>query len=264
MEADGLSAGRSRAIVAAVEAYMAANKIPAAGVAVVADGRIVFERGFGFADLEARSPATADTVFRLASVSKPIAAVAVLRLAEQGKLDLDAPVQRYVPSFPDKGRAVTCRQLLCHAGGIRHYKPGEIDSTRRYPTLARALEIFRDDPLVAGAGGAGGGFEYSTYGYTLLGAAAESATGESFMNLLRPTVLEPAGMTRTRDDSVSAVVPGRARGYELTRGGELVNAPPFDASYKIPGGGIVATAGDLARFVIALQEGRLLGPAMMK
>ena len=102
-----------------------AGKIPGLQVAVAVDGKLVWSEGFGYADLAGKVPVTAETQFRIGSVSKPLTAAAVALLYEEGRLDLDAPVQRYVPSFPDKGYPITTRQLAGHLAGIRHYQRSE-------------------------------------------------------------------------------------------------------------------------------------------
>ncbi|PYP07450.1 MAG: hypothetical protein DMD27_01025 [Gemmatimonadetes bacterium] len=111
-----------------------ATRIPGVQVAVAVNGRLVWSEGFGYADAERKQPVTRETQFRIGSVSKPLTATAVALLYEQRKLDLDAPVQRYVPSFPDKGYPITTRQLTGHLAGIRHYK-GE-SPTRATPGIS--------------------------------------------------------------------------------------------------------------------------------
>jgi CubicO group peptidase (beta-lactamase class C family) len=236
---------------------MAAQKIPGMSVSVVTGGELRWSAGYGQADIENEVPATPETVYRLASVSKPITAVAVLQLVEQGKIDLDAPVQRYVPAFPPKQWPVTTRQLLGHLGGIRHYADGEFESTRRYATLTEALDIFRNDPLVQEPGTK---YLYSTYGYTLVGAVVEAASGTTFADYVRQNVFEPAGMSGARVDDVREIIPRRAHGYEKGPAGELRNSGLADTSYKVPGGGLCGTAPDLARFAIALWKGTLVRP----
>src|SRR6188474_3367109 len=171
-------------IDAAVTALMSRKNIPGLSVAVVADNRLRWSKAYGLAD-EHAVPVKTETVFRLASTSKPLTAVAVMQLADAGKLDLDAPVQKYVPSFPVKSAPITARQLLGHLSGIRHYKGDEYDGTRNYPTLADALEIFKDDPLENEPGAK---FTYTTYGYTLLGAVIEGASGMSYADYMREDV----------------------------------------------------------------------------
>ena len=116
----GLRPAAIQAVEAAIAATMSAERIPGLSVAVMTHGELRWSSGFGQADLENAVPATADTVYRLASISKPITAVAAMQLAERGRLDLDAPVQKYVPGFPPKPWPVTTRAVLGHLSGIRH------------------------------------------------------------------------------------------------------------------------------------------------
>jgi CubicO group peptidase (beta-lactamase class C family) len=246
-----------QAVEAAISAAMAAERVPGLSVAVATRGELRFAGGYGQADVENSVPATAETVYRLASVSKPITAVAALRLAEEGRLDLDAPVQTYVPSFPQKPWPVTTRALLAHLGGVRHYAEGEFESTRHFASLTEALALFQDDPLVHEPGTK---YHYSTYGYTLVGTVIEAAAGTTFAEHVRRAVFEPAGMATARVDDVFEIIPHRAPGYQKGPGGVLQNAGLADTSYKIPGGGLCGTASDLVRFALAVLEGRLVKP----
>src|SRR5881409_4279197 len=112
-----------------------ATQIPGVQVAVAVNGKLVWSEGFGYADAERQQPVTRETQFRIGSVSKPLTATAVVLLYERGKLDLDAPVQRYVPSFPDKGYPITTRQLAGHLAGIRHYRGDEFLLNRRFGSV---------------------------------------------------------------------------------------------------------------------------------
>src|SRR5467141_4880919 len=112
-----------------------ATRIPGVQVAVAVNGKLVWSEGFGYADAERQRPVTRETQFRIGSVSKPLTATAVALLYEQGTLDLDAPVQRYVPSFPDKGYPITTRQLAGHLAGIRHYRGDEFLLNRHFNTV---------------------------------------------------------------------------------------------------------------------------------
>jgi serine beta-lactamase-like protein LACTB, mitochondrial len=230
--------------------------IPSTTVAVASDGRLVYSKGFGSADLENAVPADADTLIRTGSIAKSITAVAAMTLVEAGKLDLDAPIQKYCPAFPKKNWTITTRQLLTHTSGIRHYKEGEIENTRHYDSMSAGFAIFAADPLLFEPGTK---FNYSTYGYTVVGCVIEGASGEKYFAYVRQHVLVPAGMTHTFVDDVFAIVPHRARGYHLEQG-KVQNAGLMDSSYKIPGGGLVSTAADLVRFDLALMDGKLLKP----
>src|SRR5215469_1326552 len=255
-----LSQEKRLAIEKAVASFMSANSVPGLSAAVVLDGKPRWSQGFGMADLENYSPATSSTLFRLGSISKPISATAVLQLWERGKLDLDAPAQKYCPEFPQKEWPITTRELLGHLGGIRHYSPdgkGDVpeDSARHFSSMQVALQLFANDPLVAKPGTK---FNYSTYGYTLIGCVFEGAASEKFTDYLRKNVFEPAGMDQTRDDDYFAVIPHRTRWYHKDKSGIVRNAGVLDSSYKIPGGGVISSAADLAKFESAILADRLL------
>jgi serine beta-lactamase-like protein LACTB, mitochondrial len=256
----GLSREKYLEIEKAVSSFMSANSIPGVGAAVVLDGQPLWSEGFGMADLENYSPATSSTLFRLGSISKPITATAILQLWERGKLDLDAPVQKYCPAFPEKEWPITTRELLGHLGGIRHYNPdgkGDIpeDSARHFASIEDSLQIFAGDPLVAKPGTK---FNYSTYGYTLVGCVLEGAAAEKFVDFVRKNIFQPAGMEQTRDDDFFTIVPHRTRWYHKDKAGMVRNAGVLDSSYKIPGGGLISSADDMARFEVAILADKLL------
>ena len=252
---------QNASIASAIVAFKDRLHIPALSVAVVMNGELRFAAAYGIADVENSVAATPATVFRIASASKPLAAVAAMQLAERGALDLDAPVQKYAPAFPVKRFPITTRQVLAHVSGIRNYRPGEGERTTRYGSLTDALSIFKDDDLDHEPGQR---FTYTTFGYTLLGVIIEGASGQSFDDYMREHVFTPAGMSRTVADDVLAIVPNRARGYTPqifgAFDGNYRNAILMDSSYKRPAGGWLSTAEDLARFAMAVESGRLIKP----
>jgi serine beta-lactamase-like protein LACTB len=153
--------------------------------------------------------------------------------------------------------SITLRQLMVHQSGVRHNKPDEILTTRHYSSISEAVDSFKEDPLVVEPETK---YSYSTPGYTLLGCAIEAASGMSYIDYLREKIFKPAGMTRTFVDDVYAIIPNRARGYRKTQAGEVQNAPLHDTSIKVPGGGLVTTAEDLAKFAIAVNTNQLVKP----
>ena len=240
---------------------MAANHIPGVSVAIVENNSFEWSAGFGMADLENSVPATPQTLYRLASISKPITATATMLLWQQHKIDLDAPVQKYCSAFPQKDSPITTRQLLGHLGGIRHYKSESQDdpetgNTRHFDdTIQSGLKFFVADPLVAKPGAA---FHYSTQGFTLVGCALEGASGEKYVDYVRKNVLLPAGMLHTRTDDRFAIIPYRTRFYQKDKSGDILNADFLDSSYKVPGGGWLSSADDMAHFAVALLTDQLL------
>lgn len=255
---DAIDPAKAREIERAISIEMSKQNIPGLSAALVLGKHVRWADGFGIADLENGVPVKTATVFRLASVSKPITAVAVMQLVEQGKMELNAPIQKYVPQFPRKQWPVTIRQLLAHQGGVRHYRSdSEINSTRHYTDLIEPLKLFRDDPLVFEPGTH---YLYTTYGYCLLGAAVEAASGVKFAEYLRQRIFVPAGMRRVQPDDVYEIIPNRARGYRKAPAGGLRNCPLADMSNKIPGGGLRGTAEDLVEFAVHVNGGTLLRP----
>jgi len=220
--------------------------LPGASAAVAIGGKIVWSEAFGEADLENHVPATRATRFRLGSVSKLITAAAVALLVQRGALDLDAPVQRYVPTFPVKQSPVTARELVTHTSGIRHYSDSDAPKqAKHYKTVVEGLSVFQDDPLLFEPGTR---YTYSSYGFNLLSAVVEGAAAkQDFLTFVQTQVAGPLGLTLTADQT-DAVVDHRTRFYYYGPDHAFHNAPAIDPSYKWASGGFLATADDLARF----------------
>jgi len=229
-------------------AIMEHSGTPGTSVAVGLDGEIVWSEGFGYADVESRVPVWEETKFRIGSVSKSLTAAALGLLYQQDRLDLDAPVQRYVPSFPEKRWPVTIRQVAGHLAGIRHYRGDEELSSRRYATVLEGLEIFQDDTLLFQPGER---FSYSSYGWNLLSAVVAGASGEDFLTYMQDNVFGPLRMVHTVAEHTDSIIPHRTRYYERAEDGRVLNAPFVDNSYKWAGGGFVSTPEDIVRFGMA-------------
>ena len=240
------------------------HPIPALSAAVCRSGELIWQEAQGLADVELGVAAKPSHLFRIGSVSKLLTAAAAARLAENGLVDLDAPIADYLPGLPPAHRATTLRQLFCHQGGVRHYLPGDFDPTapggfidlRTYRDTADALALFIDDPLIAAPGTA---VHYSTFGYTLVSAVLEAASARSFLTLVEFEVLLPLGLRETAPDEPLAPLPGRVRNYDPgafyarmlklpVPDAPVVNAIPSNPAYKWAGGGFVASARDVARF----------------
>lgn len=240
----------------AIKAY----NIPGLSIAVIQHGKIVVAKNYGLADVENQVPITSKTLFRIGSITKTISATAALMLEERHQIDLDAPVQRYCPAFPEKQWPLTTRQLLAHTGGIRSFRTEggispELLSDSHYQRVAESLALFAGDPLIAEPGSR---YEYSNYGYDLVGCVLEGASGLDFGDLLRKLIFSPISMTSTTLDDSESIIPGRSRNYTHAKDGSIHNAKSIDTSNRIPAAGLLSTASDLARFVIALQSGKLL------
>lgn len=228
-------------------------------VAVGIADSMVAVRTFGLADVDGR-PVTPDTRFRIYSLSKPMTALAAGQLMERGRLDPNAPVQRYVPSFPQKSGVITPLELINHTSGIRHYRDqAEAESTRHCGSVSEALEIFQDDPLVHAPGEEE---TYSTWGFVLLSRVIEGAGGESYAGYMARHVFEPAGMASTVLDDPTRPDNARASFYTLADDGPHP-AKPVDNTCKWGGGAWLSTATDVVRFGLAALDGRLLSHGMV-
>ncbi|GJM07919.1 MAG: hypothetical protein DHS20C11_01950 [Lysobacteraceae bacterium] len=242
-----------------IDSYRSADQLPSLSAAVWTEDALVYADAVGWSDLENKVAASAQTVYRVGSVAKPITATAAMQLAAAAQLDLDRPVQHYCVAFPEHSSAPTTRQLLAHLGGIRHYNyrrfTEEFLSNVDYASVNDALAVFAADPLVNEPGSE---FHYSSFGYVLVGCAVEAASGQSFGDYVDQTIAEPAGMLQFQLDRAPPLISFRARPYSRNRDGELTNSPAVNLSDRFPAGGFVATPTDLVRFGAALFEGRLL------
>jgi serine beta-lactamase-like protein LACTB len=258
-----LPAEKRTQIEAAVSKFMSTTHVPGLSVAVVENAELEWASGFGFADLENHVPATEFTLYRLASISKSLSATGAMKLVEKGNLELDDPVQKYCPVFPQKSGAITTRLVMGHLAGIRHYKSDsqndpEVGNTKHFDDPIQAgLDFFKKDPLLSEPGKQ---FHYSTQGYTLVGCVMQGASGAKYTEYMRQNVFIPAGMEHTLVDDRFAIIPYRTRFYHKTESGTVENADFLDSSYKIPGGGWLSSAEDMARFEVAMLSDKLLKP----
>ncbi|HET6670713.1 MAG TPA: serine hydrolase [Pyrinomonadaceae bacterium] len=233
---------------------MALDKTVGLSIGFIKDD-FVWAKGYGYADLENKSPAKAESAYRLASVSKPMTALAVLQLVEKGKIDLDAEVQTYVPYFPKKQWPVTVRQVLGHLGGISHYKnPANELHIKEHKSTRDAIAIFENFDLIAEPGTR---YSYSSYGYNLLGAIIEAASGMLYGDYMRQNIWQPLAMTDTRMDDPLEVIPNRVRGYQLING-QVKNSEFIDISSRFAAGGTRSTVPDLLKFAKGIMDGKLL------
>jgi CubicO group peptidase (beta-lactamase class C family) len=227
---------------------------PGTAVAVAVRDEIVWSTAYGFADVDRQRPASRSTQFRIYEVAMPLTATVMTKLAEQGRIDLDAPLQRYLPDVPEGVLPVTVRALAAHLAGVRDFEddeeiPGPCSGARD------ALRSLPPRPFVRPSGLA---HSMSRHGYLMLSAALEAASGERYADLLAETVSGPAGMTSTMIDDPRRFLPGRSLFYERGWFGLLRAAHLVDTSCRWGAGGLVSTTEDLVRFGTALLRGELL------
>jgi CubicO group peptidase (beta-lactamase class C family) len=238
-------------------------KADSSGVAVLVarDGKIVFQDGFGLADIGNKTPITPDTKFRIGSVSKQFTAAAILRLAEQGKLSLDDKLSKHFPDFSHRPD-VTIRHLLTHTSGLHSYtdKPEFITRVTKPIEPAKLIEWFRGDSTDFSPGA---GFHYNNSAYFLLGELVAKISGKPYGDFLRETFFQPLEMKSSGVYVNSSPPPGAATGYSLTEG-KLKPALDWDMSWAGGAGALYSTVGDLFRWNEALYGGRVLNAESLK
>jgi CubicO group peptidase (beta-lactamase class C family) len=245
-------------------ATVALTQGPLAGlsIAVARGDRIVLAKGYGYADLEHRTPATPATMYQIGSITKQFTAVAIMQLAEQGKVRLDADFSTYLPDSPVKGRRLTVAQLLDHTSGLKNYTalgPVYMQDTFRLdlPT-ERMARLIAAQPLDFEPGT---DWDYTNSGFFLAGMVVEKVSGMSYAEYVRQEIAERAGLAATEYCDMQAVRPGRAKGYQAARGGGLENAPPISMTVPYAAGALCSTALDLVKYQRALVSGTLIRPA---
>lgn len=236
-----------------LQAFVEQTKVPGLSISISQKGKLIFSKGYGFADRDKKIPVDpSKTKFRIGSVSKTVTAAGLAKLYENGKVDLDAPIQKYVPIWPDKGETITLRLLAGHLAGIRHYKSGEFLSRVKYDNVADGLAIFIDDPLINKPGTE---YSYSSYGWNLISVAMENAaapeagflSSKDFLKFMQEEVFDALDMENTVPDHADQDIPNRTKFYQSRNGGP-VDAPYVDNSYKWAGGGFIGTTEDLCKF----------------
>ncbi len=244
---------------------MARRRIPGMQVAVVQGGRIVFQGAWGVADLESRAAVTEQTVFPFNSMTKVFTGVAALQLVEAGKLDLEAPISTYLDDLPEAWRGITVRQLLTHTSGLPDIIDPDTGALIGDGSEADAWARARALPMEARPGERS---SYNQTNYALLGRIIDRLEGRPFAEVFQERQFGPAGMTGAGFGDIRDWRPGKARSYRyarptLTSPGDLISADGEFAPFMRTAAGAEGTAIDLARWIIALQAGRLIDRAAL-
>lgn len=253
--ADDRLATARRIADAILAAQIEANGVPGMGAAIWREGDLVWSGSAGQADRETGRPVDADTVFRLASVSKLFAATAAAKLKQEGRLDAEASVRSILPWLPKEWFAISTIHLAAHLSGLPHYQ--ELDDDRGARAFTSALEaagLLQNRKLLSQPGTR---YEYSTWGYTLLSAVIERAAGVPYLDYLAAQITPglKIGADRTGED------PNASIAYAFTGEGRIVRAARHDYSYSWGGAGLSATVPDLARWGGRVIEGKIVSAA---
>jgi CubicO group peptidase (beta-lactamase class C family) len=232
-----------------IREQMQRQNIPGLSVAVLKDGKILEAKGYGFSDLKAKTPATAETVYQIGSVSKQFLATGTMLLVQSGKLRLDDSITRFLDGAPAAWNPITIRHLLTHTGGLVREAPG-FDMMKRSPD-ADVIRSAYSTPLRFAPGEK---WEYSNLGYFILAEIIHRVSDQPWSDYLRDNVFRPVGMTATRTTTMRDSVPNHARGYSDNE--KLLDAPDWIAVR--PSGAFISTILDLAKWEAALHTNDIL------
>src|SRR5258708_4260141 len=238
---------------------LASTKTPGAAGAVVSGTTIVFSHGYGIASVDTSEPVLPEMLFRLGSTTKMFTAAAVTGLVVEGKIDLDAPVSRYIAGLDETIGKLTANQLLSHTSGLRDEAPmfGSHDET----ALGNGIHAWKADFLFAPPGRI---YSYSNPGFWLAGYLAETVSGKPYADVIADRLFGPLGMKRSTLRPTMAMTWPLAQGHEVQNGKLEVTRPAADNASGWPAGSIFSSALDLSRFVIAfMNDGQLDGKEVL-
>lgn len=232
--------------------FIGDNGLNGVQISVGNGNKVIWTGAFGYADSENKIPVSDSTRFRINSVSKSMTSMALVKLVSERKLDLAAPIQKYVPEFPAKKYEITTRQLAGHLAGIRDYKEDHLADfiqTRHFENARHAMEVFKDDSLLFKPGTK---FHYSTFGWNLIGAIIEGITRENYLDYMKKNIWQPIRLSNTCGDDNTTLIPNRSKFYDLTGQANDLG----DWSYKYSGGGLLSTTEDLVKLGNEILTGR--------
>ena len=231
--------------------------IPGASVTVTKQGKIIWQGGYGYADISKKTPVDPQkTIFRVASMSKAITGVLLARLQEQKKFDWNLSLYEYVPNVPPKPFDFTIKQLAGHLAGIRSYKANEYTLNKKY-SIEEGIDLFKDDILQSAPGTK---FLYSSYGINLISLAIEKCLNKKFEDIAKDEVFKPLNMWRTFPDR-GKIITDEATPYTRTKKG-LDKATEVNNYFKLAGGGFLSTSHDIAKMGTAIERHSFLSQAV--
>ena len=235
---------------------------PGAAVIVIKEGQTLLRKGYGMANLEWNLPIEPDTVFRIGSVTKQFTAVSILMLKEQGKLDLQDPIEKFLPDYPTQGHTITIEHLLTHTSGIKSYtsmKEWQPAWGKDFQ-LDELIDFFKFQPMEFAPGKK---YNYNNSAYVLLGAIIEKVSGQPYDQFIAQNIFKPLEMTQTYLELPGKIIPKRAAGYTKVPEG-VCNSDYISMTQPLGAGGVVSTVDDLAKWDAALYENRLISPENLR
>ncbi len=227
----------------------------AAGFSV--DGQIAWTGSAGYSDQENDQKAEVDMLTRTASLAKPMTAICIMQLVERGLIDLDAPIQTYLPDYPKKPEGeITTRHLLQHSAGISGYKNAkERENKTGYASLKEVVDVFKDRDLLASPGEE---FHYTSYGYVVLGLIIEQVSGMSYEAYIQKNIWDKCGMKNTSIERFGETYSNKSKLYHINKKGKIREVKQSNLSNRVPAGGFQTTITDILRFGEAVLNHSLI------
>ncbi len=234
---------------------------PGAAVIVVKDGQVLHRKGYGLANMELDMPIQPETVFKVGSVTKQFTAVSILMLAEEGKLALSDPIEKFLPDYPTHGHLITIEHLLTHTSGIKSYTgiPEWSPTFGKDYTVDEMIDFFKFKPMDFAPGTR---YAYNNSAYFLLGAIIAKLSGGTYEEFLQKRIFDPLGMSHTYGYTAQRIIPRRASGYNKDKDG-YANCPYLSMTHPGGAGVLSSTVDDLALWDAALYTDRLVKPASL-
>lgn len=243
-----------------LDGLVESGRVPGIAVGIHRKGEVLLQKGYGYANLLRHTkPDPESTLFRIASISKPIAATALLYMVAEGLINLDTSFYHYVPYFPKKRYDFTVRQLAGHTAGIRGYRGKEFGLNKPFG-IRKSLSIFQDDPLLFEPGT---DFHYNSFGWVLISLAMQEASGIPFWRYVHDKVIQPLGLLNTMPEN--ELLPGvqKATFYTASVRGFRPSIPVNNA-YKLAGGGYLSTVADIVALGQAYLDGKVGEQGLVK
>jgi CubicO group peptidase (beta-lactamase class C family) len=232
----------------------------AAGITI--DDELIWQNNVGYDNRGAKKQFNLNTKTRTASIAKPMTAIAIMQLVEKGLIELNDPVESFIPDYPKLSEnKITIKHLLSHTSGITGYKNGKEAETKiNYASLSEALKLFQNRPLLFEPGTQ---YSYTTYGYTVLGVVIEKVTGLTFETYMQKHIWDKSKMTETGVEKYGVEVPSESLLYHKIKKGKIKEGKENNLSNRLPGGGFYSTLGDLLKFGNAVLNNTLISESSL-
>lgn len=241
--------------------FLKSKQIPGMSISASKNGELIWSEGFGYSNVKTKQKVSPSvTQFRIASISKSLCAAALAKLVDDGKLDFDSSIYKYIPDFPKKKYDFTVRQVGGHIAGVRHYKGNEFILNKKM-TIVEGLDIFKDSPLKFKPGS---DYSYSTYGWNLLSVVVQNVANTEFNKYMKETIFDPLKMSSTSLGLSDMDMPNRTQFYIKTNAGMIKLGVPVSNEHKVAGGGFIATSEDLVKFGNEVIAPKLLNKSSVR